>query len=137
MRDSARKHMDDLLKDFSSQIEELNARKKYIMSVISGGSCLSERVSGGEMESEQDRYMRLVESDKTLSHLLSWLRPIARALDSLDGDERQLIEHSYFYGIGNEKVMELLDMDPSMFYRRKKSALSKLARNVFGVYADE
>lgn len=139
MRDSARRHLEDLLRDTVHVMEEIADQKTYLATIAASSSnALSPPISGGEPNIPQEQYMALIENDKTLKRLWSFVEPILSALDTLSEEDRRLVEYTYFYGLDSiDRVIAALDMEPSAYYRRKKSILNRMARHVFGVYAEE
>ena len=133
MRESCRKHLEDILWDYGRKVDAYLKRREQIKGFLHPGG-YEAKVSGGSPDFEGERYVEMLNSDKQLASIYRYIAPINKAIAKLPYHQRQIIELRYVMGMEQEDVMKELDITLASYYREKRKAFNAIGWSVFGVY---
>ncbi len=133
MRESCRKHLEDILWDYGRKVDTYLKRREQIKGLLHPGG-FEQRVSGGTPDFEGDKYVDMLNGDKQLNSIYRYIAPINKAIARLPYHQRQIIELRYVMGMEQEDVMKEMDITLASYYREKRKAFNAIGWAVFGVY---
>ncbi len=105
---------------------------------MSGQGIKEAEITGNDRNPSMDKQqiedgVRLLLRKREAEALHLRIERIVNALCILDSEEKQILLFRYAVeGFTPEDIMELLHMEKSTFYRKKRTALEKFARALYG-----
>ena len=133
MRESCRKHLEDILWDYGRKVDAYLKRREQIKDLLHPGG-FEQRVSGGTPAFEGEKYVDMLNGDKQLNSIYRYIAPINKAIAKLQYHQRQIIELRYVMGMEQEDVMKEMNITLASYYREKRKAFNAIGWAVFGVY---
>ena len=133
MRESCRKHLEDILWDYGRKVDAYLKRREQIKGMLHPGG-FEQRVSGGTPDFEGEKYVDMLNGDKQLNSIYKYIAPINKAIAKLPHHQRQIIELRYVMGMEQEDVMKEMDITMASYYREKRKAFNAIGWGIFGVY---
>ena len=125
---------EEVLKSVKAWRREYEQQKKYIEEKCMGGSCMGDKIDGGDMTAQQERISDQIAEDVTCQSLLERINVAMRGVqgvkefDELHGD----ILMSLILQKHQDSVCTELNISRARYYRNKKQALVELAPRIFG-----